>query len=110
MKDDIKKGAVPEIPVQEQSEIININKLRIKNGLGPIPNVDKDLISISEIVEKYLINDNLTFSLNQTNDEDIVQINIAGKTLSLSGRAYKIPTKDNHNLILSIMHLTVNKN
>lgn len=37
------KVTAPEVPVQEQ-QIMNINGLRIQNGLKPIPNSDFDFI------------------------------------------------------------------
>jgi hypothetical protein len=41
----IEKETAQEVPVQEQSSI-NINELRIKHGLEPIPDCDYDLIPI----------------------------------------------------------------
>lgn len=38
------KETAQEVPVQEQPHI-NINQLRVKNGLEPIPNGDIELIS-----------------------------------------------------------------
>lgn len=45
MEKEEKRTAL-EVPVQEQSSI-NINQLRIKNGLNPIPNGDIDLVTQS---------------------------------------------------------------
>lgn len=38
------KEAAQEVPVQEQPSV-NINRLRVKNGLEPIPNAGIDFIS-----------------------------------------------------------------
>lgn len=48
----LRRETAPEVPVQEQP-LVNINKLRIKNNLKPIPNGNYDIIAIKQSCKKY---------------------------------------------------------
>ncbi|MFT8351154.1 hypothetical protein [Clostridium saccharoperbutylacetonicum] len=97
--DNLEKKTAQEVPVQNDKLLKTIDELnrRIRNLLK----------EAQPKIEDFLINDNLTIVLNEL-DSDFVGISIIGTDLNLKGKALKVPSENNKQVLLSISYLERN--